>query len=842
MSTRISAWKRARLVIAAAVLGLAASGGCSGSSGGTETGSGGDHPSNGSIRIDEAQLVGTATGGGIAIQIPVEALSDARGTLNVSLQSVDGAKVIATTQAGYNIRAGKTAQIGAAFSMPADVAEQADWVRDNLRIDDGSAHGLRVTASLLRVMSPYELKLDGPKTLSKDKSVAYRIHAQDPITLQPRAGQAVELQVKQGDTVVQTHPATTDSQGDAVIPVQIPQTGNFTVLARTQAQGTSTSLEGGVEVAEPGRKVLLTTDKPIYQPGQTIYLRALALAPPKNTPLAGKAVTFEIEDGKGNKIMKRDLATDSYGIAATHFTLGRILNMGTFKVRAIVDGTTTEKTVSVSRYALPKFNVGVSVDRTWYGPGDTLKGTLDAGYFFGKPVAGASVTVEGITLDVGETVFQKVVGKTDSAGKMTFSLKLPASLVGLPLEQGNALVNVRATVTDTAGQEVKKETPVTVADSPLRVVLVPEATSLVPGVENKLQLFVSDPLGAPIGSATAAVTAGGQTLDTTTDAFGYAEVMWTPAASDSGTVSVKVTPKNGSAVNKKFSFTEQAGAEHVLVRTDKAVYDVGDTVKVQIAVTKPEAHVYVDWLNEGQAVDMRTIEPVNGVASFTMPLDSTLLGTNRVEAYVVDDDGNVIRAGRTIFTRTRAALDVSMTTDKTQYKPGEPAKLTFSVKDESGKPTVAALGVQVVDEAVFSLIDSRPGLLSTYFELEDAYAVPQYEIQAPPGSLADALFNETRSSDPAQAEAGTATRRGLARSARQRVLHGAPARELEPGRGQGEPAARAVLRRREEAACQRDAAGSAGTGRRPRGAGLHARSNTTARRSARTSARRSPSG
>ena len=427
--------------------------------------------------------------------------------------------------------------------------------------------------------------------------------------------------------------------------------------------------------------------------------------------------------------------------------------MGTFKVRAIVDGTTTEKTVNVSHYALPKFNVGVSVDRKWYEPGDTLKGTLDAGYFFGKPVAGAAVTIEGISLDVGETVFQKVVGKTNSTGQMSFSLGLPTSLVGLPLDQGNALLNVRATVTDTAGQQVKKETPVTVAQSPVHVVLVPEATDLVPGVENRLQLFVSDPLGAPIGGAAAKVQLGSQTLDTTTDGFGYAEVKWTPAAGDSATITATVTPVNGTAIHQKFTFSEQTGNEHVLVRTDKAVYAVGDTVKVQVVVDKPEAHVYVDWLNEGQAVDMRTLDPTNGVASFTMPLDTTLLGTNRVEAYVVDNDGNTIRAGRTLFARTNAALDVSLTTDKSQYRPGQPAKLTFSVKDENGNPTVAALGVQVVDEAVFSLIDARPGLLSTYFELEDAYSKPQYEIQAPPGSLSDLLFDKTRSSDPAEAEA-----------------------------------------------------------------------------------------
>ncbi len=754
-------WKNARRLGALVALGAAVTGGCS--SAGSTGDPGGDRPSNGTIKIDEAKLVGTAAGSTLSVDIPVEALgSAASGTLDVAVRAVDGSKVLEKTTVSYAVGAKATTHVIATFSVPDDVKVQADWVRDNLRISDGSSQGLRITSSLLRVVSPYSIDLDGPATLSAGKNVSYRVHAEQPLTRQPIVGLEVKLDVKQGDSVVATQTVATGATGDAVFPVQAPSApGAYTVLAETTSQGTRTSLDSPVTIAEPGRKVLLTTDKPIYQPGQTMYLRALALAPPENTPLASKSVRFEIEDGKGNKILQRDLSTDSYGIASTHFTLGRILNMGTFKVRAVVDGTTTERTVDVSRYSLPKYRVAVTVDKTWYGPGDTLQGSLDAGYLFGKPVGGADVVIEGVTLDIGETVFQKVVGKTDATGKMTFSLNLPSSLVGLPLEQGNALVNVRATVTDTAGQQVTKETPVTVAQEPLHVVVVPEATSLVPGIENRIDLFVSDPLGAPIANATATISAGAKTLTATTDAFGQAEVGWTPTATDSATLGVSVTPTSGKSVQQSFTFDAQSGAEHVLVRTDKSVYDVGDTVKIQVLASAGEAHAYVDWLNEGQAVDMRTLDlDANGAASFTMPVDSTLLGTNRVEAYVVDDDGNVIRAGRTLFARTSSALQVSLSTDKPQYKPGEPAKLTFAVTDEKGAPTVAALGVQVVDEAVFSLIDAQPGLLSTYFELEDTYSQPKYEIQAPPGSLSDLLFDKTRSKDPA--EAGAAQERTAA--------------------------------------------------------------------------------
>ena len=75
---------------------------------------------------------------------------------------------------------------------------------------------------------------------------------------------------------------------------------------------------------------------------------------------------------------------------------------------------------------------------------------------------------------------------------------LPRVLAGTPLGQGNAAASLHIAVTDTAGQEVTKDTLVTVAPSDLHIVLVPESTAVVPGVDNEMMLFVTDPLGGPL--------------------------------------------------------------------------------------------------------------------------------------------------------------------------------------------------------------------------------------------------------------------------------------------------------------------------------------------------------
>ncbi len=751
-SSRLGVW------VCALLGALAGAGACSGGGDSHRVIGSVDHGSNGSLSVNEAGIAAVVQNGTLALTIPVSGQKDASGTLAISLTLVDGSKTISTTSAPYNVLQGASAVLQATLPVPSDVKGQADWAKYNVLIVDSVASALRVTTSLLRVVGPYELRLEGPSTIASGKPGSYRVVAERPTTKAPVSGVPVGLSLTTANQTPTMLTGTTSATGEAIFPVTLTNAGSYALQATGTASGTTTTLADTVAVQAPGQKVLLTTDKPLYQPGQTIHLRALALAPPADTPTASASAVFEVADGNGNEVFHKELTTDAYGVASTDFVIGPIVNEGTFKATVAVGGTTTEKTVDVSHYVLPKFGVDVSVDKTWYSPGDPVAGSVDAMYFFGKSVATADVVIEGYTLDVGETAFQQVVGKTDANGKMSFSLTVPSTLAGLPLSQGNATAGVRVTVTDSAGQVVTKEAALTIAEDAVRLTVVPESTTIVPGLPNRLEVFATDPLGAPIASAPVRLVIGATTLTATTDGYGHAEVTFTPDASqDTFSVAATVTPPSGAPITRQLTFGAQTGDEHVLVRSDKSVYDVGDTVTVSVLASTTSVHAYVDWLNEGQAVDMRTVDLENGAGTFTMPLDASLLGSNRIDAYIVDDGGNVVRAGRTLFVQGDSSLNVTIQADKTTYTPGGSATLTFSVADSAGKPAVAALGVQVVDAAVFGLVDAQPGLLKSFFELEDSYANPTYEIDGPlvslPNVLADATAKDPAASQAAQAQA-----------------------------------------------------------------------------------------
>jgi hypothetical protein len=83
---------------------------------------------------------------------------------------------------------------------------------------------------------------------------------------------------------------------------------------------------GSTEFNQPVRledkiSILLSTEKPVYQPGQTIHVRALALDRSNHQAVANRKLIFEVEDPRGNKVFKKSTVTDPFGIVTAEFEL-----------------------------------------------------------------------------------------------------------------------------------------------------------------------------------------------------------------------------------------------------------------------------------------------------------------------------------------------------------------------------------------------------------------------------------------------------------------------------------------------------------------------------------------
>jgi len=284
--------------------------------------------------------------------------------------------------------------------------------------------------------------------------------------------------------------------------------GSYQLKYMVETEIGSTEFTQGVRL-EDKASILLTTEKPIYQPGQTIHVRALALDRANHQAVSNRRLVLEVEDSRGNKVFKKITQTDKFGIASAQFALADEVNLGTYHLRALMGegespSNTAEVALNVQKYVLPKFKVAIDFDpgknRHGYRPGDHVTGTVRANYFFGKPVDDAAITIKASGMDVSLFDAGSVSGKTNRDGEYHFDLRLATYFAGRPLSNGAARVLVEATVKDSAGHSETRGEPITVSESPLVITAVPEGGTLVPNLENQVFILSSYADGAPAKS------------------------------------------------------------------------------------------------------------------------------------------------------------------------------------------------------------------------------------------------------------------------------------------------------------------------------------------------------
>jgi hypothetical protein len=585
-------------------------------------------------------------------------------------------------------------------------------------------------------VSPTDLKVLGQTQMLAGAAASLRVCLIDHGTGATLAGVPVRIGLRHRGTgeSVELASFTTDADGTGQPRFRVPDWADAECdLQVTADNPTHDSLTLPVKVHR-ARQVMLSADKPVYQPGQTIHVRGLALRRPDLRPAAGEDVTFTVTDAKGNVIFKQKGKTSDYGIASADCPLADEIIEGQYGICCTVGETTSRETTSrlaveVRKYVLPKFKVGLTLDRPYYTPGQKATATVEAGYFFGKPVVGGAVELQVTIPGLAMKPFHSVGAKTDANGKTVFSFDLAQAPPGGP-DDGRPRagmrapsnpwpdglnVVVRATVTDAAGQKQVKETSAPFTASPLRVEVIPENGTLVPGVPNIIYVLTTYADGRPARTRLTGL-APWHEGPLSTDELGAAqfEVMGDVRGHD---LTVTAEDDAGLRGAKRVQLAGDQQALDFLLRTDKAVYDGGDTMVLTAlgAGTRP---VLVDLVKDGQTLLTETLPVADGKGQLHIDLPPELSGTVQLCAYRLTPDGAPVMKTRTLYVRPATGLQVKATTDRAEYRPGRTAKVSFELLDKAGRPARGALSLAAVDEAVFSVLQQAPGSEGRFFGVD----------------------------------------------------------------------------------------------------------------------------
>ncbi len=201
----------------------------------------------------------------------------------------------------------------------------------------------------------------------------------------------------------------------------------------------------------------------------------------------------------------------------------------------------------------------------------------------------------------------------------------------------------------------------------------------------------------------------------------------------------------GATFSRDFYFEQGEWQEvPVLLRPDKPVYQVGETMALTILAPQEQGNqgqgtVYLDIVREGQTVSTRAIDLHDGEGQAFVDLSPDLYGTLELHAYKIRPSGTIVRDTRLVVVDQAEDLTLDFSSDQAVYRPGDTAGLDIQVSGHGGG-VESALGVAIVDESVFALAQQDPGFAKLYFMLEQELLQPKYDLHG--FSIPDMLISE----------------------------------------------------------------------------------------------------
>jgi uncharacterized protein YfaS (alpha-2-macroglobulin family) len=502
-------------------------------------------------------------------------------------------------------------------------------------------------------------------------------------------------------------------------------------------------------------KVYLYTDRPIYRPGQTVHFRGVLrdVDDARYAMPSTRSIEVKLLDVFGEESGKTELPVNEYGAFSGTFELPTGAALGVYSIDAGVGSVP----VTVAAYRKPEFEVSVEPSASDVGFGDQLDAVIKGEYYFGGPVADASVQwtawaqpysppglpqpidwfayAEGIRHDSGQ-ILAEGEGQTDSQGRL--QITLPTTPEG-----SSALeVTITAVLTDSAGMPVQGKASLRLHPASVYLGLDPESYAVPSGSSAPVTVTAVDWAGAPVGGQKASLTVDRITWNQTVmddgtlgweeqaeritqsaltlDASGKAAYAFRPERS--GTYRLGVEGKDASGRSAVSSLTlwvygpeafrwRSTGTNRIALVPDRGEYKPGDTAHILIPSPFDQAVQALVTVERGRVLSHQVIEVPAGQTTIDLPLDETHTPNVFVSVVLIQPSGTsgpaALAAGLIELPVSAAGreLNVSITSDRPQAGPGEEVTYRVKATDAQGKPVQAEFSLALADVAVLALAE-----------------------------------------------------------------------------------------------------------------------------------------
>jgi uncharacterized protein YfaS (alpha-2-macroglobulin family) len=565
-------------------------------------------------------------------------------------------------------------------------------------------------------------------------------------------------------------------------------TYNNTITGYLNYSGTyySSSSSSSPLVSSSAVQIYGYTERPIYQPGQMVYYKAIVRAEDDarySVPPAGTPVTVSLLDPRGNLLASQPQTTNDFGTLNGAFQLAEEGGLGAYTLKFESLARSGSVNFEVQEYVKPQLELKVRANKTQMAQGETVDLDVDLRYLTGQPVANRTIRFAAYTsgycyyycsysdsgywYPLGNSLPS---GQTDANGHLHISLNLKDSYYPY-------MWAIQASTEDDLQNAISQTVRIRALWSGERIEVRSDRSIYLPGETIQARVKVSDSQGkgaagrsvrvnvrypsgyqyqtlysdqegttGPDGWATVAIKldpnekvldsiqyeliatlSGGSERSGSVTTPIYFVKQWSAAATSNSVLTIRAENNNTYKPYDTARFTiESDFAGPALVTFERA--SVLRSVPVQLT---PPLTILEQDLGEECApnvyVRVSAWKPVDVTASSASQIGTDVYGPTSSFSEL-----RLISASTELQVDAGLKkLNVKLTPAQKEYGPRQEASFTVEVTDAAGKPVRAEVSLALVDEAIYSLKTSSNWPIFDYFYSRRGNQVSTYDQMQP---------------------------------------------------------------------------------------------------------------
>ena len=222
-------------------------------------------------------------------------------------------------------------------------------------------------------------------------------------------------------------------------------------------------------------------------------------------------------------------------------------------------------------------------------------------------------------------------------------------------------------------------------------------------------------------------------FDATSDRSGHVTVDFIPPAGGSYEISISGTDQFGNHVIKIFNawitedkkFIAGQNSEGLTIATDQSMYEPGSRMDINVSAETGDRDLFVtlerEFVHEYHVIHMDGSDE-----DFDLTIDDDAMPQITLGVQGFDRAQLNAAQKKIVVSAQTKKLNVSLSTDRVMYGPGDTVTVNIMAKDDKGKPQRADLALWAIDKAIFELKEpSSQDIFATFWGESARYGFTQ---------------------------------------------------------------------------------------------------------------------